>query len=188
MRFLSVLMEEHRGFSVMLDVLDAIAGRLERGAGVPMPMLVDVVDFFENFTDRHHDREEEMLFPFLARHGIGPDQTVVSALMFQHEAGRMYGTKLRVELERMKQGDPSAAAALAADARGYTELIREHIRIEDEYFYKLADQVLTEAEHAAIVEQFSGSPDNRAAHADRERYLQMIDVYPGVVAGWAPSR
>ena len=72
----------------MLDVLDAVAGRLERGADVPMTMLVDVLDFFENFTDRHHDREEEMLFPLLAKHGIGPDQTVVSALMSQHEAGR----------------------------------------------------------------------------------------------------
>ena len=187
MRFLDVLMDEHRGFSAMLDVLEAVAGRLERGADVPMPMLVDVLDFFENFTDRHHDREEDLLFPLLAKHGIGPDQTVVGALMFQHEAGRMYSTKMRGDLKRMTQGDPSAAGALAADARGYTELIREHIRIEDEYLYKLADSVLTEAEHEAIVEQFSGSPDNRAGHPERERYLEMLDVYPGVVAGWRQS-
>ncbi len=104
MRFLTVLMDEHRGFSTMLDVLDAIAGRLERGEPVPMPMLVDVLDFFENFTDRHHDKEEEMLFPLLAKHGIGPDQTVVSALMFQHEAGRVYGSKMRSELNRLQAG------------------------------------------------------------------------------------
>jgi hemerythrin-like domain-containing protein len=184
MSFLNVLMDEHRGFSAMLDVLDAIAERLERGADVPMTMLADVLDFFERFTDRHHDREEEMLFPLLAKHGIGPDQTVVSALMSQHEAGRVYGTKMRTELVRLRQGDPGAAAALAADARGYTELIREHIRIEDDYFYKLADQVLTEAEHAVIVEKFGGSPDSRAAHPERDRYLKMLDTYPAVVARW----
>ena len=49
-----------------------------------------------------------------------------------------------------------AAAALAADARGYTELIREHIRIEDEYFYKLADQLLTLAEQESVVAKFVG--------------------------------
>jgi hemerythrin-like domain-containing protein len=184
MRFLTVLMDEHRGFSSMLDVLDAVADRLERGADVPIPMLEDVLDFFESFTDRHHDKEEEMLFPLLAKHGIGPDQTVVSVLMSQHEAGRVYGKKMRNELKRLQQGDPSAAAALAADARAYTELIREHIRIEDEYFYKLADQVLTEAEHAAIVEKFGGSPGNRSAHPERDRYLKMLEVYPAVVAGW----
>jgi hemerythrin-like domain-containing protein len=187
MRFLTVLMDEHRGFSSMLDVLDAVAGRLERGEPVPMPMLVDVLDFFERFTDRHHDKEEEMLFPLLAKHGIGADQTVVSVLVSQHEAGRVYGTKMRKELKRLQQRDPSAASALAADARAYTELIREHIRIEDEYFYKLADQVLTEAEHDCIVEQFSGSPGNRAAHPERERYLRMLETYPAVVAGWRAS-
>lgn len=184
MRFLDVLMDEHRGFSLMLDVLDAVAGRLECGADVPMAMLVDVVDFFEHFTDQHHAREEEMLFPLLAKHGIGPDQTVVSVLMSQHDAGRVYGKKMRNEVKRLQQGDPAAGAALAADARGYTELIREHIRIEDEYFYKLADEVLTEAEHAAIVEQFSGSPGHRSAHPERERYLKMLDAYPAVVARW----
>jgi hemerythrin-like domain-containing protein len=184
MRFLNVLVDEHRGFSAMLDVLDAIAGRLERGKDVPMPMLVDVLDFFESFTDRHHNKEEAMLFPLLAKHGIGPDQTVVSVLMSQHEAGRAYGAKMRSQLKRMQMGDPAAGTALAADARGYTELIREHIRIEDEYFYNLADQVLTEAEHAAIVEQFSGGPGNRAAHPERERYLRMLEVYPEVVEGW----
>ena len=184
MRFLDILMDEHRGFSQMLDVLDAIAGRLSRGAAVPLPMLIDVLDFFENFTDRHHDKEEEMLFPLLAQHGIGPDQTVVSALMSQHEAGRMYGAKMRAELKRLRDGDRSAAQALAEDARGYTELIREHIRIEDEYFYKLADEVLTHAEQATIVAQFGGGVGARPASTERERYLQMLDVYPGVVAAW----
>lgn len=183
MRFLDVLMDEHRGFSVMLDVLDAMAGRLGRGLEVPTPMVTDVLEFFERFADRHHDREESLLFPLLAGHGIGSDQTVVSALMAQHEAGRVYGSKMKQELQRLQQGDPAAAAALADDARAYTELIREHIRIEDKYFYQLADRVLTDAEHDVILEQFRG-PDTRQAHDERARYLQMLEVYPAVVAGW----
>jgi hemerythrin-like domain-containing protein len=183
MRFLDVLMDEHRGFSAMLDVLDAVAARLGRGREVPVPMIADVLEFFGRFADRHHDREEALLFPLLARHGIGSDQTVVSALMAQHEAGRVYGSKMKQELKRLQQGDPAAAAALADDAQAYSELIREHIRIEDEYFYKLADQVLNDAEHDAILRQFRG-PDSRQAHDERARYLHMLEVYPAVVAGW----
>lgn len=171
----------------MLGVLDAMAARLERGLPVPMQMLVDVLDFFESFTDRHHDKEEEILFPLLAKHGIGPDQTVVSVLLSQHEAGRIYGQRMRSELKRLQQGDPAAAAALAADARGYIELIREHIRIEDEYFYKLAGDVLTETEHAAILEQFSGRPGMRASHPERGRYLKMLEVYPEMASAWRTS-
>lgn len=187
MRLLNTLMDEHRGFSAMLDVLDGVADRLGRGVDVPMDMVADVLDFFENFTDPHHGREETMLFPLLAQHGIGPDQTVVSALLAQHEAGRAYGAKMRVGLKRLRQGDPGAADSLASDARGYTELIREHIRIEEQYFYQFADQVLTDAEHTKVVEQFEDSAGSRAAHAARARYLRMIDVYPAVVAGWKAS-
>ena len=187
MRFLDVLMDEHRGFSAMLDVLDAVAARLRRGHDVPMTMIADVLEFFERFADRHHDKEEALLFPLLAAHGIGRDQTVVSVLMSQHEAGRVYGAKMKQELKRLRQGDTSAAAALADDARAYTELIREHIRIEDEYFYKLADQVLTEAEHDSVVQQFGGAASRRAS-VDRARYRQMLDVYPAVVAGWGSQR
>ena len=187
MRFLDVLMDEHRGFSAMLDVLDAVAARLGSGRDVPIPMIADVLDFFERFTDRHHDKEEETLFPLLANHGVGSDQTVVRALMSQHDAGRVYGGKMRADLTRLQAGDPGAGPDLAANARGYTELIREHIRIEDEYFYKLADQVLTEAEHDSVVQQFGGAASRRAS-VDRARYLQMLEVYPAVVAGWGSQR
>jgi len=184
MRFLDVLTDEHRGFKSMLDVLDAIADRLARGAAVPSTMLADVLDFFERFTERHHDREEETLFPLLARHGMGSDQTVVRALMSQHEAGRMYGAKMRAALTRFQAGDPGAGAELSEHAKGYTELIREHIRIEDEYFYKLADQLLTLAEQESVVAKFVGEAGVRPASPERSRYLRMLDEYPAVVAAW----
>jgi len=184
MRFLDVLMEEHRGFKVMLDVLDAIAERLERGAAVPLPMVADVLDFFERFTDRHHDKEEETLFPLLANHGVGSDQTVVRALMSQHDAGRVYGGKMRADLTRLQAGDPGAGPDLAANARGYTELIREHIRIEDEYFYKLADQLLTLAEQESVLAKFVEEAGARPPSPDRTRYLKMLEDYPAIVAGW----
>jgi hemerythrin-like domain-containing protein len=184
MRFLDVLMEEHRGFKAMLDVLDAIADRLVRGAAVPPPMLVDVLDFFERFTERHHDREEETLFPLLARHGMGSDQTVVRALMTQHDTGRIYGAKMRAAHTRLQAGDPGAAMELAEHAKGYTELIREHIRIEDEYFYKLADQLLTLSEQESVVAKFVGEAGIRPPSPERTRYLQMLGKYPSVVATW----
>jgi len=185
MRFLDILTEEHREFAVMLDVLDAIAARLEGGGGVPTSVLADVLDFFQHFAKAHHDKEEDVLFPLLARHGMGPDQTVVNALHSQHEAGRMYEAKLRNELKRLAGGDPGAAPAVVLDARGYTELIREHIRIEDKYFYSLADQVLTEAEHARVTREFDRPAESREAEAERQRCRRMLEIYPAMVASWS---
>jgi len=184
MGFLDALMDEHRAFGAMLEVFDAIAARLGRGGDVPRAMLTDVLDFFDHFAARHHDKEEEVLFPLLAAHGIGSDQTAVNALLSQHEAGRMYGKKLRGEFHRLAAGEAGAAGALATDACAYIELIREHIRIEDEYFYALADRVLTDAEHASVAVQFELPPGDLRARAERQRYLRMIEVYQDLVAGW----
>jgi branched-chain amino acid transport system ATP-binding protein len=185
MRFLDILMDEHHAFGTMLDVLDAMTARMSRGEDVPLEMLSGVVSFFDRFSDRHHQREETLLFPLLAHHGIGADQTVVNALASQHEAGRMYSGKMRIELEQIRDGNPEGAASWAADAAAFSELLREHIRIEDEYFYKLADDVLSKAEHERLAAQLERANSSPAAHAERERYLRMLDLYPAVVRGWA---
>jgi hemerythrin-like domain-containing protein len=165
-------------------VLEAMAARLGRRRDVPPRMMTDVLDFFETFSDRHHAREERALFPVLARHGVGQDQTVVHALLAQHDAGRAYCRKLRNDLARLGAADAAAAGDFVSHALGYCELIREHIRIEDEYFYNLADQLLTQAEHQDVVTEFSAPAPGPAAGADQERFLRMLDEYPGVVAAW----
>lgn len=184
MTLLDVLMDEHRGFTTMLDVLDAIARRMSDGKSVPAAMVAGALDFFEHFTDGHHRQEETLLFPLLAAHGLGRDETVINALLVQHEAGRAYTARMRRDESRMAAGDPLAAEQFAADARGYVELIREHIRIEDNYFYKLASQILTPAEQAAMTEAFGRARSHSVSDGQRERYLQMLSEYPAIVASW----
>ena len=151
----------------------------------PEGMLPGLIDFFEFFTDGHHVREEHWLFPLLAEHGIGKDQSVVAALLAQHEAGRAYTTKMREDLGRLLQGDTSARESFATHASGYVELIREHIRIENSYFYGVAEGTLTEAEKHSISEAFGRENSSRLSDAERARYLAMMTDYPAVVAGWA---
>ena len=184
MTLLDVLTEEHRVFSPMLDVLQKVAGRVRAGHDVPADMMNGLLDFFEHFTDGHHLQEEHLLFPILASHGIGREQSVVNALLAQHEAGRMYTRKMRSDVERLRVGDPASREAFVIHACGYVELIKEHIRIEDSYFYRVAEEILSHAEKAAITDAFSRAASRRVPEADLGRYIQMMTDYPAVVAGW----
>jgi hemerythrin-like domain-containing protein len=186
MGFLDILLDEHRGFKVMLDVLDALTLRLDKGADVPPEMIQDVIDFFDIFAHRHHGKEEDLLFPQLSKHGLGPDSSVVAALLAQHETGIAYTGKIRADFRNLVSGNPDGRRELVAHARGYSELIREHIRIENEYFYKLAAELLTESERAEITAAMRG-PRDRMPDDMRQRYLEMIPRYSGVVAGWAQA-
>jgi hemerythrin-like domain-containing protein len=187
MGLLDTLMEEHRGFQTMLSVLEASAARVSRGLALPEGMLPALLDFFEYFTDGHHVREEHWLFPLLAEHGIGQDQSVVNALLAQHDAGRAYTTKMRADVDRLTRGDTSVRDSFAGHANGYVELIREHIRIEDSYFYGVAEGILSQAEKDSISEAFGRESSSRMSDVDRARYLAMMTEYPAIVAGWADA-
>ena len=187
MRFMDILLEDHRRFSAMLGVLDILAARLPEGGGARLDAWRDVLEFFDRYAVQHHDQEETMLFPLLARHGIGSDQTAVHALLSQHEAGRVYGARLRDEFDRFAAGDPGAAEALAATVEGFIELVREHLRIEDEYFYALADRVLTEAEHDSVAGAFKRLHRDARGRRDHERYVRMAETYPALAARWSSS-
>jgi hemerythrin-like domain-containing protein len=184
MSLLDVLMAEHRGFAPMLDVLEIVARRVGAGQDVPTEMLTGLLDFFDHFTDGHHRQEERLLFPVLAEHGIGKDQTVVNALLAQHEAGRMYTGKMRADVQRLLAGQAEGREPFASHALGYVELIREHIRIEDNYFYRVAEEILSHAEKETIVQAFSRESERRVPDADRDRYRHMMREYPAVAAGW----
>ena len=167
----------------MLSVMEAVAGRLHERVQVPRAMLADLLDFFEMFTNGHHEREENFLFPMLERHGMTGEATVITALLTQHDTGRMYCRKMRADLARLEAGDDSAAEDLSAHATAYCELIREHIRIEDEYFYRMASDLLTEPEQQALVAEFSGLGLS-GPHPGKARFTRMMEEFPRVVAGW----
>lgn len=185
MSFVDILLEDHRQIAVMVDVLDAVAARLAAGRDVPLRLVSDVLEFFDRFAMQHHDLEESVLFPFLARHGIDSDQTAVHALRCQHDAGRAYNGTLRAGLRRFAGGEDGAGSALAATMNAYSELVREHLRIEDEYFYGLADRILTDAEHAEVAKAFGDLHRGTGGAGGRRRYERMVEAYPALVAEWA---
>ena len=43
---------------------------------------------------------------------------------------------------------------------------------------------MTHAERQSILEAFSGEAADRPSPEELERFLSMLDEYPGVVAGW----
>jgi len=185
MKSLESLYTEHRTIEQMLMVLEAVAKRLETGGDVPASLVSDLLDFFHHFADAvHHAKEERRLFPVLAGHGLGPEASAVGALVHQHDAGRVYVREMRAELERLRDGDRLVGAGLAASARAYIELLREHIRIEDEYLYPLAETALTSEEDTTLCSQFTELERIHHEPGQRARYDQLLARYYEVASGW----
>jgi len=160
---MQLLLEEHRLIERMLGVLDELVRRLESEREVPASVVEAALRFLIEFTDGlHHAKEEHVLFPLLARHDIGPDQPFINALAEHHDMGRSYVRRMAGAWRAVQRAVPDAHIALASEMRSYVELLREHIRIEDEFLRGVADEYLSADDDRELVEGFVAIDDSAA--------------------------
>jgi hemerythrin-like domain-containing protein len=72
----------------------------------------------------------------------------------EHEQGRNFVKALAEAVERYEQGYEDAKSAIIENARGYTQLLAQHIPKEDDILYPLADKVLTHEDRRKLLEKF----------------------------------
>ena len=154
MKSIDILESEHRDLESMLAVLEDAAARLQNQGRVHSDLLMEAVRFFERFgNDRHHEKEEALLFPLLAARGLGPEISVVRALQSQHDVDRAYLLEIKEGAEHLAEEDASVGLHLATVLREYVQLVKEHIRIEETLFGAITT-TLSPDDDARLVEQF----------------------------------
>ena len=141
------LMNEHQGILRMLRILESACGRLDAGAEPAAGDLAAMVEFLQVFADRcHHAKEEGHLFPAMVAAGFPETAGPIPVMLADHDRGRAFVSAMAASLETLKRQGGPVPAAFGASARGYIDLLREHIRKEDEILYPMAmDRVPGEA-------------------------------------------
>jgi hemerythrin-like domain-containing protein len=179
MTAIDVLRDEHRRIEQMLTVLDRVASGLEHG-GVAPAYVEELLDFFRLFADaRHHRKEEDRLFPVIAGHGFSQDFGVVEALKHQHELGRTHVRDMRVHLAALRAGDYRAGEAFVASAHAYAELLRVHIRMEDDDLYPDVASTLTREEERALADLFTALDTTKTALDESTRWDRLAEQAAG---------
>jgi len=147
---IELLMDEHQLILRSLDALDAFASDLARG-GEDKAELARFVRFIREFADaRHHGKEEDILFVAMVAAGFPRDAGPIAVMLMDHEAGRAHVAEMaRLASQSAPWTEADRAAAVAA-ARGYADLLRSHIRKEDQILYPMARQRLHEEALARV--------------------------------------
>ncbi len=176
MKASEVLMTEHRAVERVLKVLSPSADRLDAGEAVPASVFEDSLDFLRNFADKcHHGKEETALFPAMAKAGVPVEQGPIGVMLAEHEQGRSYIKAMTEALDEYKRGDSAARSRLAESARGYADLLAQHIKKEDTILFPMADRLLPDATQEELVAQFDRIESEHIGPGVHEHYHQMID-------------
>lgn len=164
------LRTEHETILKMLNAIEEVAWRLDRGDSVAPEMLFEFVDFFRLFTDRcHHGKEEDLLFPLLASKGVPQHGGCIGAMLAEHEESRKLMTEMSMAAQGYAGADPNAAARWAVAARRYADLLGRHIDKENKVMFALADRLLSEAEQIGLAAQFQAAEPEKIGAGERDR-------------------
>ncbi|MGQ9555776.1 MAG: hemerythrin domain-containing protein [Anaerolineae bacterium] len=149
------LKTEHEAIKLMLRVLDEVSARLDAGQPVPPQHLNQITEFIQVFADRcHHGKEEDLLFPAMEEAGIPREGGPIGVMLAEHDIGRNFVRGMREGVARYEAGDRRACSQIADNARGYVNLLRQHIQKEDDILYMMADMHLLSQKQEQLLEQF----------------------------------
>jgi hemerythrin-like domain-containing protein len=176
-----VLIEEHGLILRMIALVEKNTGLLEDGRFDDWKFYLDAVDFIRNFADRfHHAKEEDVLFKALVDNGMPAQNSPVAAMLMAHDQGRDYVRGLETAAQKALAGEPGQTSAVVENARGYADLLRDHIDKEDNILYPLSERILPEEVRPAMVGGYRKAA--AAAPGVEKRYRLMVEHYEGKLA------
>lgn len=138
---INILLEEHKG---MLNAVERIWKLAADGPGNAEELRSLVRKLAD--TESHYAREENVLFPYLEKHGI----TEPPAIMW------MEHDRIRAERKAVIPliADGAPGKLLAAKARGLYEMLSSHFQKEGKILFPSALEVMTEPEWVTIRKEF----------------------------------
>ncbi len=151
------LEHDHTLIVKALNVLDALASRVEASDPPPAKQVTDLLSFFRDYADRyHHMKEEDHLFPALEARGMPRGGGPIAVMLHEHDAGRKMLKALFEAAPDLVASD-KARARFADVARSYVQLLGEHIHKENNVLFVMAARLLDEAEDKRLREAFARS-------------------------------
>jgi hemerythrin-like domain-containing protein len=179
----STLREEHQVILRVLDVLERILERGEKGDW-DYDAMEECVAFFRLFADAcHHAKEEDLLFPELEARGMPKDTGPIAVMLFEHQQGRALVAQMSKALPGVRTGEAESLARYENAARAYVELLRGHILKEDNVLFNMADFMFDRPACARLCERYDVVCARRFEGRTKEELEELAAELERRVAG-----
>ena len=167
------LLAEHEIILHVLNAVQAEAHHGRQGFDMDQNLVRQFLDFSRNFIDRcHHAKEERYYFP-AAQVYIGQR---VYGLIDELETEHTYGRSILDEIDYLLTGDASAVAQpIAERLTAYVDMLRRHIRKENEQLYRKAGTFLPRTEERALALGFDRVENVDLGPGFHERYHNLAE-------------
>jgi hemerythrin-like domain-containing protein len=168
-----LLKHEHRVIEQAMRALEGMCFRIRAGDSAPGAELSKLLDFIQNYADRHHHAKEEThLFPALEQIGIPDGNGPLAFLREEHKTDRRLLGDLEMAAEKYSH-DSAAGAEFISVAHQFKDHLIEHMRQEEAILFRLAEEMLDEPVKDALTHSFAA--ENAEAREWTRRYEQSAE-------------
>src|SRR5512145_466392 len=172
-------MTEHQMILRGVDALVAFAEKVRRGGG-DREELFRFLTFIRDYADTlHHGKEEQILFVAMIEAGFPREGGPIAVMLQEHDIGREYVATLLGLAGTRIEWTPEDREEIQLAARSYAELLRAHIRKEDEILYPMAEQRLPPEVKERVDERCAAFDARMMADGSRERLEQLATELVG---------
>jgi hemerythrin-like domain-containing protein len=129
-------------------------------------MILDAVDFIRFYADKyHHAKEEEILFKY-----FDEDLDILKVMHQDHQQARSH---VKAILEALERHDK---AVIAKHLSAYGELLKEHIKKEDEILYPWMDKNLSITQIGELFSKFNETDEQIGYSPSKyEAFVKKLD-------------
>jgi hemerythrin-like domain-containing protein len=164
------LMNEHEAILSAIQILEKMIATIEKTTSVDTKDIHDFIGFLKEFADKcHHGKEEGLLFPAMIGAGVPDRSGPIGVMLAEHAQGR----KLIRDMEESVSTDVDRIK-LAQAARGYANLLRNHIQKENTILFPMAEKVLTETQLEKLYEGFEEHEEKVIGQGRHEELHAML--------------
>ena len=190
---LSMIRDEHRSIGAILHGMQYLVGEIRaRKVKVDPRVFSAMLYYLDTFSERmHHPKEDRYLFAPLRRHGREAEP-VVAQLEAEHAEGGHALRRLEQYLIRYEEGGDREFPAFARAVDDFVNAYWEHMRVEEEQLFPLAEKLLTPDDWHVIDRAFAENRDPLAAERDtrdfQKLFSRIVNIAPPPIGVGPQSR
>jgi hemerythrin-like domain-containing protein len=173
---IDILMSEHRLIEKVLDALENYITKMQFGVPVNGDDLRQFVTFVREFADHcHHGKEEDILFEAMVKNGFPREQGPIAVMLSEHTEGRRLVGVLNGVAAHPEPWSREDRRMISEAALGYIQLLRRHIKKEDNILYPAARAKLSPDIQKGIEEQFEQFEREEIGAGEHEKLYTLAD-------------
>ncbi len=143
------LRSEHQNMTRMLDLLEQQVAVFEEAGEPDYELIGQIIDYFRRFPDLYHHPKEEVILIHLRERA--PDQAEkIGDMEGDHEGCSDHLQNLARFVVKVLMGGEVSREAFVRLARDFIDNERKHMKGEEEVFFPIALENLTEQDWQAI--------------------------------------